>query len=231
MASMHPLVPENLPDQTQTKGKKGEVYAANAAEMKILNEFMAEHAKAAQKEFANAHPELAKKYAYVQSGHAVMKQPGSSIIAPKVMEFLLHRGALTKSKAQLLRDVREALPEAQKKNLHDNIWYRELKPAQWKKMQEKVSGSDHWKVSIAGCQTLDAIRARLQSEAAKSSATFTKTVTISITKDSVTIGDNVYSITANKAKEKKYEYRIIRITAGKSRSSIRVDALLKALQD
>jgi len=217
-------LPDNLPNQAEAINK-AEVFAANSKQLEQFNQHMADVVKNGISQFQNQHPDSGKKLGYTYQGHAYVRKPGTHQILSAIMRLVAYPGGLNKTKKEILDEVKTQLPQ-HRDSVNYNVWYRKLKPAQWTKMQQVISGNLAKPVSIKGCKTLSDIRNKLIAESAKRAASFTTTVTVTIDVKTVVIGEEIYAISVRKSKGK--EYPSIRV--GKKRMFINVTALREALQ-
>lgn len=214
-------LPPNLPNQAGAI-KQQSAYEKTAKEMQDFGSFMADGIQALQKQYYAKKPELKTTLGYTFQGRAYAKRPGSAAVKPAILRNLLYKGGLQKTKTAILEAVRIDLPK-QAPHIHDNIWYQPIKGAMWKRLQTVIDGNSRVPISIKGCKTLDDIRDRLIAAAATESADFAAKVSITMDKDTVVIGKQIYKIIAKEAKGKTYS--VIRTTKNGKKHELSIPAL------
>ena len=223
-ATMTSKIPDNLPDQT--KGIKGEKFAAGAKLRSELHAAVTEAGKLAAKAFIGSHPE-ASKLRYIHQGHAYENKPGFGVVVPKIVDYMVLLGRAKLTQKAILDEVRKSLPH---QVIQNNIWSKKLRRGELTKLQTRITGSMAHPISIDGCKTLSDIKKKLKASLTVKDAVFTAKVTIAIDADNVVIGKNVYPIQKRKAGKGKYEYPSIRIGTGDKRQWVRVDLLKEACE-
>jgi hypothetical protein len=217
-------IPKNLPDQT--KGIKGEKFAAGAKLRSELHAAVLQAGKLAEKNFISNNP-AASKMGYIHQGHAYEKKQGFGSVVPKIVDYMVILGRAKLTQKTILDEVRKNLPN---QVIQDNIWSKPLRRKELKKAQERITGNMSPPISVDGCKTLSDIKKKVKASLTVKDAVFTAKVTVAINTDTVVIGKNVYPIQKRKAGGRKYEYPSIRIGTGAKRQWVRVDLLRGALE-
>lgn len=202
------------------KSPQQEQFAKKFKQAKAIENQLETPAAELLQQWKSNNPDLAKDYTPRISIVCRPKgQAGASKIIPMLGERIFYRSNEGKSRAEITAQVQKELPELK---VHAALWNRPLQG--W----EKKSIAMNSPFSITKCKTLSDIYRRQQMELATKAAIREYKPKISINKETLTIGQEVYPI--QQRRHGKNSSKSIRVKVRGKDQWIRVDALVCLLQ-
>jgi hypothetical protein len=192
------------------KYQKNEPYAQTGEQMRKFSKYMDDAIKSAIKQYPDVNTG-AGKLGYTHNGHAYVKKPGSAKVVPAIMSWLVAKGGADRTQKAILDDVRKELPN---QDIQDNVWFKELKGWQLKKLQEKIYMSRKFEeyVEIKGCKTLSDIKKRLKVSTNIIEADYNAKANVSVKGDNLVVGKKTYLISDRKSGI--YTYQLVKRGTG-----------------